>query len=68
MQQTTLESGKIETTLKTEEKTINYAHGQIEEGDLMSAKSILDQSYKKLEQMRQINEFPELERWRLALL
>ena len=34
----------------------------------MSAKSILDQSFKKLEQMREINEFPELERWRLALL
>lgn len=62
------EKSRLETTLKTEEKTVDYAKTQIDEGELMTAKSILDQSLKKLEHLHLIPQAPQLERWRVALL
>lgn len=47
------DKNKLETTLKTEEKKINYAKTQIDEREFMTAKSILDLSYKKLEHIKE---------------
>lgn len=60
MEQIAADKNKLETTLKTEEKTINYAKTQIDEGELMTAKSILDLSFKKLELIKETEESPEL--------
>lgn len=43
---------RVETLLKTEEKTILYAVAHLKEGELMTAKSILDQSLRKLEGLK----------------
>lgn len=39
----------LQKTLLTEEKIIGYAQGQADEGDFMTAKSILEHSCKKLD-------------------
>lgn len=41
----------LEIILKTHEKTINYAFTLVSEGELLSGKSILDQTLKKLNWM-----------------
>lgn len=39
---------RLKTILNTEEKAIDYAQTQINDNSLMTAKSILDQTLKKL--------------------
>jgi len=59
---------KLQNVLTTEEKTIKYAEGQIEDGELMAAKSILDQSWKKLTELPIAESQLELLDYRVLLL
>ena len=68
MEQSDPEGNRLETTLKTQEKTILYAKMQIDDGELMTAKSILDQSHKKLQHLKVVESMEELQKRRVQLL
>ena len=49
---------KLEIIFKSQKKTVRYAQNQLKEGDLMSAKAILDNTNRQL-RLQNLSSFPE---------
>ncbi len=49
---------QLEIIFKSQKKTVRYAQNQLKEGDLMSAKAILDNTNRQL-RIQNLSSFPE---------
>lgn len=59
---------QVDVLLKTQEKTVRYAHNQIRDGDLLNGKSILDSALRQLQQQSWADLPSEFEERRVTII